>query len=56
MCFLYLMVRVFYTNLQFNGDILVSHVKGVELEITNEVWTAVTGLKFSRLRINRGNT
>jgi len=49
------MVRVFYTNLQFNGDILVSHVKGVDLEITNEVWTAVTGLKFSGLKINRGN-
>jgi len=48
------LVRVFYTNLQFNGDILVSHVKGVDLEITNEVWTTVTGLKFSGLRINRG--
>ena len=50
------LVRVFYTNLQLNGDILVSHVKGVELEITNEVWTAVTGLKFSGLKINKGNT
>jgi len=50
------LVRVFYTNLQFNGDILVSHVKGVDLEITNEVWTAVTGLKFSGLKINKGNT
>jgi len=50
------LVRVFYTNLQFNGDILVSHVKGVHLEITNEVWTAMTGLKYSVLKINRGNT
>jgi len=25
------------------------------LEITNEVWTAFTGLKFSGLRINKGN-
>jgi len=25
------------------------------LEITNEVWTVVTGLKFSGLRINKGN-
>ena len=50
------LVRVSYTNLQFNGDILVSHVKGVDLEITNEVWKAVTGLKFSGLKINKGNT
>jgi len=50
------LVRVFYTNLQFNGNIRVSHVKGVDLEITNEVWTAVTGLMFFGLRINRGNT
>jgi len=47
--------KVFYTKLQFNGDNLLSHVKGVDLEITNEVWTVVTGLKFSGLRINKGN-
>ncbi|XP_068500447.1 uncharacterized protein [Phaseolus vulgaris] len=48
-------VRVFYTNLKFQGNNLVSHVKGVEMEITHEVWAAVAGLKFSGLRINRGN-
>ena len=36
------LVRVFYTNLQFVGNNLVSHVKGVEMEITHEVWTANT--------------
>jgi len=30
-------------------------VKGVDMVITNDVWTAVTGLKFSGIRINRGN-
>jgi len=30
-------------------------VKGVEMEITHEVWTVVAGLKFSGLRINKGN-
>jgi len=49
------LVKVFYTNLQFKGDSLVSHVKGVEMVITNDVWTDVAGLKFSGLRINRGN-
>jgi len=49
------LVKVFYTNLQFNGDILNSHVKGVDIEITNEVWTAITGRKYYGLRINRGN-
>jgi len=49
------LVKVFYTNLQFNGDILISHVKGVDIQITNDVWTAITGLKFSRLRINKSN-
>jgi len=49
------LVKVFYTNLEFDGNSLVSHVKGVYMEITNVVWSAVTGLKYSRLRINRGN-
>jgi len=49
------LVKVFYTNLQFNGDSLVSHVKSVDKVITNDVWIVVTGLKFSGLRINRGN-
>jgi len=49
------LVNVFYANLQFNGDSLVSHVKGVDMVITNDVGTTVTGLKFSGVRINRGN-
>jgi len=48
-------VKVFYINLHFNGDSLISHVKGVEMIITNDVWSVVTGLKYSGLRINRGN-
>jgi len=48
-------VKVFYTNLQFNGDSLVSHVKGLDMVITNDVWVSVAGLKFSGVRINRGN-
>jgi len=40
------LIRVFYTNLKFVDNNLVSHVKGVDMEITHEVWTAVTGLKY----------
>ena len=49
------LVRVFYTNLQFVGNNLVSHVKGVEMEITHDVWFAITGLKYAGLRLNKGN-
>jgi len=49
------LVKVFYTNLQFNGDSLNSHVKGVDIVITNDVWAAITGLKFSGVRINKEN-
>jgi len=49
------LVKVFYTNLQFNGDTLNSHVKGVDMVITNDVWAAVTRLEFSGVRINKCN-
>ena len=49
------LIKVFYTNLQFVGNNLVSHVKGVDMEITHEVWTAITGSKYAGLRINKGN-
>ena len=32
-----------------------SHVKRVDIVITNDVWAAITGLKFSGVRINKGN-
>jgi len=47
------LVKVFYTNLSFDGDSFVSHVKGVDMVITSEVWSAVTGLKSYGLRINK---
>jgi len=30
-------------------------VKGVNLEITREIWTVITGPKYVGLRINKGN-
>ena len=46
---------VFYKSLKFEGNNLVSHVKGVDMEITHDVWAAVTRLKYAGLRINKGN-
>jgi len=47
------LILVFYTNLKFEGNNLVSHVKGVDMEINHDVWAVVTGLKYavpSRIR------
>ena len=41
--------------MKFEGNNLVSHVKGVDMEITRDVWAVVTGLKYVGLRINKGN-
>ena len=49
------LVRVSYTNLQVVGNNICFHVKGVDMELTQEVWTAITGLKDVGPRINRGN-
>jgi len=49
------LIRVFHTNLKFEGNSLVSHEKGVDMEITHDVWTVVVGLKYAGLRINKGN-
>ena len=49
------LIRVFCTNLKFEGNYLVSHVKSVDMEITREVWASVPGLKYVGLRINKGN-
>jgi len=49
------LIRVFYTNLKFEGNNIVSNVKGVDMEITHYVWIAVASLKYIGLRINKGN-
>ena len=43
------LIRIFYTNLKFEGNNLVSHVKGVDMEITHDVWATVTRLKYDVL-------
>ena len=45
------LIRVFYTNLKFEGNNLVSHVKGLDIEITHEVWAVVAGLRLTKSRL-----
>jgi len=47
------LVKVFYTNLQFVGDNMCSHVKRVDIKITHDVWTTIIGLKYIGLRITK---
>ena len=49
------LVKVFYTNHHIDGENLCSHVKGVDMEITTDVWTFAIGLMHDRLTINKGN-
>ena len=50
------LVKVFYTNLTQDGRKLVSHVKGVKITVTTEVWKNVVGIKYSRLKVSKGHT
>jgi len=50
------LVKVFYTNLTDDGENMYLYVKGVDMEITHAMWIAITGLKLSIARINKGNT
>jgi len=39
------LVNVFFTNLQFKNDVLLSSVKGVQIEISKKAWKDVIGLR-----------
>ena len=49
------LVKVFYTNLLIDGENMYSRVKRVDMEITHVVWIAFIGLKYPRIKINKGN-
>jgi len=49
------LVKVFYTNLTLDGKNIVSYVKGIKMKVTSEVWNSVTGIKFSGLKVGKGN-
>ncbi|KOM40887.1 hypothetical protein LR48_Vigan04g108500 [Vigna angularis] len=39
------LVRVFYSNLKISDGTLCSRVKGVEIKLTKDVWTSITGFR-----------
>jgi len=46
-------VKVFYTNLMFDGKNMSSHVKGVDMLITPKEWFSITGLRHEGHLIER---
>jgi len=50
------LVKVFYTNLTLDGKNFVSYVKGIKIKISNDVWNSVAGIKYSGLKVGKGNT
>jgi len=50
------LVKVFYTNLTQDGKNLISYVKEVMLKITKEVWSNIVGIRYSGLKVSKGNT
>jgi len=45
---------VFFTNFSFEGEIIWSHVKEIDIEITLVVWNAITGLKCEGIHVGKG--
>ena len=39
------LVKVFFTNLEFKNDMLLSSIKGIQMEINKKSWKDVVGLK-----------
>ena len=50
------LVKVFYTNLTLDGKNIVSYVKGIKMKVTSDVWNSVAGIKYSGLKVGKGNT
>ena len=47
------LVKVFYTNRQFDGQNICTHLKGVDMLITPKEWFAITGLRHEGQQIER---
>ena len=50
------LVKVFFTNLLFKNNVLLTHVKGVRIEITHQVWKDVVGFKPRGVQVRKGET
>jgi len=47
-------VKVFFTNLEFKNDVLLSNIKGVRMEINKKAWKDVVGLKSRGVQVRKG--
>jgi len=50
------LVKVFFTNLEFKNDVLLSNIKGVRMEIKWKAWKDVVGLKARGVQVRKGET
>ena len=49
-------MKVFFTNLEFKNDMLLSSIKGVRMEINKKAWKDVAGLKPMGVQVRKGET
>ena len=49
-------MKVFFTNLEFKNDVLLSSIKGVQMEINKRAWKDVVGLKPRGVQVRKGET
>ena len=50
------LVKVFYTNLTLDGKNIVSYMKGIKMKVTSDVWNSAARIKYSSLKVGKGNT
>jgi len=50
------LVKVFFTNLEFKDDVLLSSIKGVRMEINKRAWKDVVGIKSRGVQVRKGET
>ena len=49
-------MKVFFTNLELKNDVLLSNIKGVQIEINKRAWKDVVGLKPRSVQVRKGET
>jgi len=47
------LVKVFFTNLEFKNDMLLSSIKGFHMEINKKAWKDVVGLKLTGVQVTK---
>jgi len=47
------LIKAFFTNWSSEGSNLHSQVKGVDIEMTIEVWKTISGLKYASVQLGK---